>query len=349
MRRGRGRRRPAACLRCEERRPRARSEPRGSCGAALPPARAGWPRREPRRGAPRAGHARAPRARSAPRRSCRPPRRGGLRASPPARRRRCRTACAGASPPRCGGREGRTGARRTPSPTPNGRRRPASSSSLELPDSASSSTSPASRRSVSRTTRRRISSSATTVTACWRIRRSKSARPPESRTATSQACGPSRFPAATGRASPRPDTLGCSGANITGLPALRRSRISSPISRSTVLRKLAAELADRHRVPVLVEHGDRAADRRCEGACDLLEAALLEDELLEPLVERDAALERLVLVVDEPAERLLGDRDERHLVRNLEQREVEPPRLREQRPGSCACSKPVPKPRPARW
>jgi hypothetical protein len=48
---------------------------------------------------------------------------------------------------------------------------------------------------------------------------------------------------------------------------------------------------------------------------------LLEHELLEPPVHRDAALQHLVLLVDQPAERLLRDRDEGHLVGHLEQRE----------------------------
>ena len=60
-----------------------------------------------------------------------------------------------------------------------------------------------------------------------------------------------------------------------------------------------------------------------ERAHDLVEPALLEHEPLQPLVDRDAALEHLVLLVHQPRERLLGDRDERQLVGHLEQREAE--------------------------
>ena len=83
------------------------------------------------------------------------------------------------------------------SPIPNGRSRPRSSSASSRPLSASASRSPASRRSVSRTTRSRISSSPTTIAACREIRRSKSPSGPLSETTTSQA---------TGEASRRPET-----------------------------------------------------------------------------------------------------------------------------------------------
>ena len=67
--------------------------------------------------------------------------------------------------------------------------------------------------------------------------------------------------------------------------------------------------------PRLESTHDRAADGRGERAHDLVEPALLEHEPLEPLVDRDAALEHLVLLVHEPRERLLGERDEGQLVR----------------------------------
>ena len=52
--------------------------------------------------------------------------------------------------------------------------------------------------------------------------------------------------------------------------------------------------------------------------------ALLEHELFQPAVDRDPALKHLVLLIHQASERLLGDRDERHLVRHLEQREPLP-------------------------
>ena len=79
------------------------------------------------------------------------------------------------------------------------------------------------------------------------------------------------------------------------------------------------------------EHAHRAAGRRGQRAHHLVEPALLEHEPLEPLVDRDAALEHLVLLVHQPRERLLGDRDERQLVGHLEHREAERGRLLDER------------------
>ena len=69
------------------------------------------------------------------------------------------------------------------------------------------------------------------------------------------------------------------------------------------------------------------SSRRGQGAHHLVQPALLEHDPLEPLVDRDAALEHLVLLVHEPRERLLGERDERQLVGHLEDREPERGRL----------------------
>ena len=71
-----------------------------------------------------------------------------------------------------------------------------------------------------------------------------------------------------------------------------------------------------------VQHHRAAADRGGDLARDLVEAAALQDEPLEPLVDRDAAGEHVVLLVDQPAEGRLGDRDEGRLVGNLEDREA---------------------------
>ena len=135
--------------------------------------------------------------------------------------------------PRARRRGRRRRAPRRVAPTPNGRSRIASSSSESRPVSASASTSPASRRSVSRIARWRISSSATTVTACWRIRRSKSPSPPASRAATSHACGAPRPRIDTGSASARPAMSGWSGANSRARPGgERRAAASASLRRA---------------------------------------------------------------------------------------------------------------------
>jgi hypothetical protein len=87
--------------------------------------------------------------------------------------------------------------------------------------------------------------------------------------------------------------------------------------------ELATERSTRHLVPIARKHEHRTADGVRKSAGHLLEAPLLHDELLEPLVGCDSTLKRLVLLVDEPAESTLRDRDEGHLVRNLEDRELE--------------------------
>jgi hypothetical protein len=87
--------------------------------------------------------------------------------------------------------------------------------------------------------------------------------------------------------------------------------------------QLSAKGAGGDRLAPRAEHGHRAADGRRERAHQLVQAALLENQPLEPLVDRDAALEQLVLLVHEPRERLLGQRDERQLVGDLEHGEAE--------------------------
>jgi len=86
--------------------------------------------------------------------------------------------------------------------------------------------------------------------------------------------------------------------------------------------ELAAEGAARQLLAMAVEHEHAAADSGGDRRGDLLEAALLEDEALEPALHRDPALQDLVLLVDEVGEGLLGQSDERHRVGDLEQREA---------------------------
>ena len=87
-------------------------------------------------------------------------------------------------------------------------------------------------------------------------------------------------------------------------------------------RELTPEAAPGEPLAAAVEDRDRAADRRGDRGDDLLEAALFQDQALEPALDRDPALQDLVLLVDEAGEGLLGDRDERGRVGDLEQREV---------------------------
>ena len=188
------------------------------------------------------------------------------------------------------------------------------------PPSAPARTSPARRRSVSRATRRRISSSATTATACCRISRSKSPRPPESRTITTQAWGGPPPGEITGWARARPATEGWAGTKGWPSPAWLERLFADRADR--VGGELAAEAAPGEPLAAAVEDGDGAADGGGDRRRDFLQAALLEDQPLEPPLHGDAALQHLVLLVDEPGEGLLGDRDERRRVGHLEQREV---------------------------
>ena len=65
----------------------------------------------------------------------------------------------------------------------------------------------------------------------------------------------------------------------------------------------------------------------------------------QPLVRGERALQHRVLLVDQVRERLLGDRDERHLVGHLEEREAAlGGRLDAAPSGTSACANPVPKP-----
>ena len=86
--------------------------------------------------------------------------------------------------------------------------------------------------------------------------------------------------------------------------------------------ELTAEAAPGEPLAAAVEDRDRAADRGGDRGDDLLEAALFQHQPLEPALDRDSPLQHLVLLVDEAGEGLLGDRDERRRVGDLEQREV---------------------------
>ncbi len=89
-----------------------------------------------------------------------------------------------------------------------------------------------------------------------------------------------------------------------------------------LLAELAAEGAQRLALAAAVEDERGAADERRQRPDDRVEAALGQDDPLQALLRGDRALQQRVLLVDEPRERLLGERDERQLVGHLEQREA---------------------------
>ncbi len=208
-------------------------------------------------------------------------------------------------------------------PIPNGRRRPASCSESSLPERASASTSPASRRSVSRTTRSRISSSASTIEPWRAISRSRSLGWPERGTAAShdgsdplagngkrQHQRAVRERALGGRERPR----------ASGIGTLRHLG-AKPGDR--VLRERALRMAvGRDHGPTRIQQQRRSRDRGGDRGDDLVQPAPLDHQPLEPLVDGDSAFEHSVLEVDQRLRRALGDRDERHLVRDLEDREL---------------------------
>ena len=89
-----------------------------------------------------------------------------------------------------------------------------------------------------------------------------------------------------------------------------------------LLAELVAEGPLHEQPAARVEDEHAAADHRRQRTDERVEAALGEDDPLEPLVRGERAAQHRVLLVDEPAEGALGDGDERRLVRHLEQRQV---------------------------
>ena len=202
---------------------------------------------------------------------------------------------------------------------------------------------------MSRTTRSRISSSATTI-AAWRASsRSRSPTSPaparDDQPVAARAVagdrhrdgdGAARERALLGheqrlprvaRSAPRP----ARGSRLTASAEIPRSagwRASSPprSSSSSAAPPTLSAIAAHH----------------------LGQAALGEHQPLELGVHLDAALEHVELLVDELREGALGDRDERRLVRHLEKRQAAPTRPpRRSGSGSPSWSKPVPSPTPA--
>ena len=218
------------------------------------------------------------------------------------------------------------------SPIPKGARRSRMSSGARRPESVAARTSPESRRSVSLATRSRISSSATTIAACCTQSRSKS---PE------LAGAPHHHEPGLGRAGPRRDRMGEGPAAQIGLVRHegRRGGAARDAPRRGS-RRAGTRAGGRPPLartsPRRVEDDRASADRRGDLLRHLVEAATLQDQPLEALVDRDPAGEHVVLLVDQAAEGSLGDRDERGLVRDLEDREAGRLRLGERWPSGSS-------------
>ena len=116
---------------------------------------------------------------------------------------------------------------------------------------------------------------------------------------------------------------------------LARRRVPAPAAGPGALAHLRRRLGQRgvrqrhgaggarERLAARVEDDRRAPDQAGERGRDTLQPLLREHDLLQPLVRRQRALQDRVLLVDQVGERLLGDRDERRLVRHLDEREAE--------------------------
>ena len=166
--------------------------------------------------------------------------------------------------------------------------------------------------------------------AWWSVRRSNSVSAPASLAADeprvrhvggrarcrSAASAPPAAPARAPRARRRARSR---GARRRGCAPRSSSRSSSTVSSVSGWRceRRTSSVAAR------VEDHRRAADQRRQRLGDAVEAALGEHDPLQPLVRRERPLEHRVVLVDEVRGRLLGDRDERHLIGHLEQREAE--------------------------
>ena len=213
-----------------------------------------------------------------------------------------------------------------------------SSAPSRSPPTAAESTSPASRRSVVSATRRRSSSSATTVTAWWRMSRSISARlagvlggdEPGLRRARRRARRASRRAARA----PRAARSGCAGTKPRASPRRARSRSSAPTAATASASRSRRKAWSGLELAAAVEDERGAADERGDRGDDRVEPALAEHDPLEALLGGDRAAQQRVLLVDEPRERPLGDRDERRVVRHLEEREAARLRRRRRRPSA---------------
>ena len=102
--------------------------------------------------------------------------------------------------------------------------------------------------------------------------------------------------------------LGVRGDEAARLGAARALTQLGADGGQRVVGQLAPEDVQRLRLAAAVEDHDRAADQRRERRGDRVEAALGEHDPLQALLDGDRALQQRVLLVDQPRERLLGDR-----------------------------------------
>ena len=154
---------------------------------------------------------------------------------------------------------------------------------------------------------------------------------------------------ATGSTSARPARSPVVGRERLGVPARARRRASAPIAAICVVARAGGGTSGRPAAsPRAVEDERGPADQPGERADDPVEAALGEHDALQALLRGDRPAQQRVLLVDQPRERLLGDRDERQLVRDLEQREAALARAPRRAPRARGRARsPTPNPRPA--
>ena len=116
----------------------------------------------------------------------------------------------------------------------------------------------------------------------------------------------------TGSASARAARSGSAGHEAAARRRARaRSRSSSPSAATVSGSSSRRNACSASQLAAAVEDERRAADERGERGDDRVEAALAEDDPLQALLRGDRAPQQRVLLVDQPRERLLGDRDER--------------------------------------
>ena len=192
------------------------------------------------------------------------------------------------------------------------------------------------------------------MTAWCRVSRSKSLSGPPSLIATSHASG-----IRSDRPSPEPPPSADDRQRQRSFGLVTDGRQERPrLAPACSIAQLGGQGGDRsrldctperplhERLSARVKHEHGRADQRRERGGQRLEAALGQHDPLEPLMRRDRAAQDRVLLVDELRERRLGDRDERHLVGNLEYRKVPFGRRLQQRRRNLLVAEPDPEPEP---
>ena len=225
-------------------------------------------------------------------------------------------------------------------PIPNGRRRPRSSSASSRPPSASARRLPARRRSVSRTTRSRISSRPTTI-APWRA--SEALELGERSIATcDRQPGDRRAAAAPGDRHRDRVRRARDAVARTGSPT--RSPLGAPPRRRAPRAPIRPERRCSRRGPARARrHRARSPSLRSRLASDHSSTASRPRPSITSRSRRSCTSvsrsQHVVLLVDQQRERALGDRDERHLVGHLEQRHARAPPPPPTAPSGSACGR----------